>query len=99
MQAPILGSQIQATQGSSVTNHIGEITRPTFNVQTQSSISTSNGVKGKGMQLGATITANAILADQLAEEAAAGSTTLEGNLWGTDDLIDVNADDGDWGKF
>jgi SCY1-like protein 1 len=83
-------------------NHIGEITRPTFNAGTQSRpISTSNGVKGKGMQLGGkshATTANASLADQLAEEAAA-SATLEGNPWGTDDLIDVNADEDDWGKW
>jgi len=109
MQAPILGSQMdgsKAIQDSSSTttqSHIGEITRPTFNVGTQSAatISTSNGVKGKGMQLGGkshAITAHVNLADQLAEEAAA-SATLEENPWGTDDLIDVNADEDDWGKW
>src|SRR5258708_31583130 len=106
MQTPILGSQMdgpKAIQDSSSTttqNHIGEIARPTFNVGTQSAamISTSN---SKGMQLGGkshAITAHVNLADQLAEEAAA-SATLEGNPWGTDDLIDVNADEDDWGEW
>lgn len=109
MRAPILGSQVDGSkitnESSSITtqNHIGEITRPTFNAGTQSSpvVSASNGVKGKGMQLGGkshAITANASLADQLAEEAAA-SATPEGNPWGTDDLIDVNAGEDDWGKW
>jgi SCY1-like protein 1 len=107
MQAPILGSQMngsnttQVSSSITIQNHIGEITRPTF-TQSSPASSTSNGVKGKGMQLGAkshvTAAANASLADQLAEEAAA-SSTLEGNPWGTDDLIDVNADEDDWGKW
>ena len=38
------------------------------------------------------------LVDQLAEEAA-DSATIEGNPWGSDDLIDINADADDWGML
>lgn len=106
MQAPILGSQVEGSKAQdssiSVQNHIGEITRPTFHVSIQDSPtifpSNSNGVKGKGMQLGGKshVTAsNANLADQLAEEVAASDILAE-NPWGTNDLIDVNADEDDW---
>lgn len=54
------------------------------------------------MQLGANKVPGGIsisaLADQLADEAAA-SASVEGNPWGSDDLIDVNADDDDWSEF
>ncbi|KAJ3749224.1 armadillo-type protein [Lentinula detonsa] len=58
--------------------------------------------KTKGMQLGASkvpasITA-AALAETLAEEIAA-EDRLESNPWGDDDLMDVNADEGDWSAF
>jgi SCY1-like protein 1 len=58
--------------------------------------------KAKGMQLGAskipTSVAAASLAAQLEEEAAA-EDGIDGNPWGTDDLIDVNADEGDWSEL
>jgi len=38
------------------------------------------------------------LVDKLAEEAAEFAT-VEGNPWGSDDLIDINADADDWGAF
>lgn len=40
------------------------------------------------------ISSVAALVEQLTEEVAS-----EANPWGTDDLIDVNADDGDWSAF
>jgi SCY1-like protein 1 len=53
------------------------------------------------MQLGANkipaSVASAALAVQLADEVAAAEG-VEGNPWGSDDLMDVNADDGDWSK-
>ncbi|KAJ7072523.1 hypothetical protein C8F01DRAFT_1104261 [Mycena amicta] len=56
--------------------------------------------KSKSMQLGAhkvpASVATAALVEQLAEEAAAQD---EGNPWGNDDLIDVNADQDDWSAF
>ncbi|KAJ7287403.1 armadillo-type protein [Mycena rebaudengoi] len=66
----------------------------------KSGISTPT-AKSKGMQLGAhklpASVAAAALVEQLAEEAAAAET--EGNPWGDDDLMDVNADDDDWSAF
>lgn len=51
--------------------------------------------KAKGMQLGANKIPAATLAMQLEEEASA-SAGVDGNPWGTDDLIDINADEDDW---
>lgn len=52
------------------------------------------------MQLGASkvppSVAAAVLAEQLAEEAAVSEG--DSNPWGNDDLIDVNADADDWSK-
>jgi SCY1-like protein 1 len=58
--------------------------------------------RSKGMQLGtnkipAGVTTTS-LAAQLAEEAAAEDGT-DGNPWGNDDLIDINADQDDWSKW
>lgn len=45
------------------------------------------------MQLGAhKASINPALPAELADEVA------DGNLWGTDDLIDINADDDDWSE-
>jgi hypothetical protein len=53
------------------------------------------------MQLGAhkvpASVAAAALVEQLAEEAAAAEG--DGNPWGNDDLIDVNADEDDWSSL
>ena len=66
-----------------------------------SSLGTSAASKTKGLQLGASkvpaSVAAASLVVQLEEEAAA-EEGVEGNPWGTDDLIDINADEGDWSK-
>jgi len=89
---------------SATTNHIGEITRPTFTpVQSSPAMPLTNGTsKGKGLQLGANKVPSSVsmgmLADQLAEEAAA-TASLEGNPWGTEDLMDVNADEDDWSEL
>jgi len=54
------------------------------------------------MQLGASkapaSVAAASLAAQLEEEAAA-EEGVDGNPWGTDDLIDINADEDDWSEW
>lgn len=58
--------------------------------------------RAKGLQLGANkvppSVAAAALAAQLAEETAAANDIGESNPWGTDDLIDVNADQDDWSE-
>jgi SCY1-like protein 1 len=55
----------------------------------------------KGMQLGASKTPGSVAAASLAaqlEEEAAAEEGIDGNPWGTDDLIDINADEDDWSK-
>ncbi|THH30408.1 hypothetical protein EUX98_g3776 [Antrodiella citrinella] len=61
------------------------------------------GSTSKGMQLGAHKTpASATMHDMAmgwAKEAAAEVDTSGSNPWGTDDLMDVNADEDDWSAF
>jgi SCY1-like protein 1 len=58
--------------------------------------------KVKGMQLGASKLPVTHMPAEWAEEAAAEAEAEEatqGNPWGNDDLMDVNADQDDWSKF
>ncbi|KAG1843726.1 hypothetical protein C8R48DRAFT_736318 [Suillus tomentosus] len=54
----------------------------------------ANPVRSKGLQLGGNKAPTSTLADQVANEAGQGSS----RLW-NDDLIDINADEGDWSAF
>ncbi|KAK0461039.1 armadillo-type protein, partial [Desarmillaria tabescens] len=85
------------TSSSAVNSTKSSPVVPTSNRPINSTLS-----KGKGLQLGATKSSSAAaaaLVDHLAEEAEAENGHLESNPWGSDDLIDVNADDGDWSAF
>lgn len=140
MQNPInsglsigLDRSTSAPDSSSLSSHIGKITRPSFQKSAQSSATiatTSNGntsSKGKALQLGANKVPASLSAAKLAEQVAAEEEfsasafdaenpwakkssldipgafkktgSEDGNPWGTDDLIDVNADEGDWSMF
>lgn len=76
-------------------------TQPISLAGVKSGVSTPTASKSKAMQLGAhkvpASVAAAALVEQLAEEAAAAEG--DGNPWGNDDLIDVNADEDDWSTF
>ncbi|KAF8995451.1 hypothetical protein BDQ17DRAFT_1365619 [Cyathus striatus] len=74
--------------GFSLESHIGELRKAPVS---SSSLS----------QLGANkLPANTALVEFLSEEARAnGINNNEVNPWGNDDLIDVNADEGDWSAF
>ncbi|KAG0700943.1 armadillo-type protein [Suillus ampliporus] len=64
-----------------------------------SSVSPSvNPSKGKGLQLGGNKAPPSVLAAQLAEEVANEAGQGSNHLW-NDDLIDINADEGDWSAF
>lgn len=54
----------------------------------------ANPVRSKGLQLGGNKAPISTLADEVANEAGQGSS----RLW-NDDLIDINADEGDWSAF
>ncbi|KAF5388789.1 hypothetical protein D9757_005678 [Collybiopsis confluens] len=74
------------------------VSSPAF--PTRSSLQSSS--KAKGMQLGASkVPSNVSAAAMLAEQLALEATVEEGesNPWGDEDLIDVNADEGDWSAF
>ena len=86
----------------SLSNSNGEIL-PSHSASFQSSpavASPQSAAKGNVLRLGANKASSSIaidsLVNKLAEEAAE-FTTIEGNPWGSDDLIDINADADDWG--
>ena len=109
MQTPInsMGGQeidrsTSAPPIQSLNNYRGEVSQPHFvSFKSSPAVPSSQGAaKGNVLRLGANKTSSSIAIDSLvntlAEEAAA-SATIEGNPWGSDDLIDVNADNDDWG--
>jgi hypothetical protein len=54
----------------------------------------TNPSRSKGLQLGGNKVPTSTLAEEVANEAGQGSS----RLW-NDDLIDINADEGDWSMF
>ncbi|KAJ3517647.1 hypothetical protein NLJ89_g377 [Agrocybe chaxingu] len=105
MQTPISATDASVDRSLSVpspasfSSHIGEISRPTYATPSHSSPAVPNAAsKGKGLQLGANKVPENVAMSILAEEAAA-SASLEGNPWGSEDLMDVHADDDDWSAF
>lgn len=76
------------------------VSSPAFPTHSSASTSTS---KGKGLQLGAnkmSSAASAALINRLADEAAAeNGGDDDSNPWGTEDLMDVNADEDDWSEL
>lgn len=96
-----------------LSSHIGELSRPTFSKSALSSeaLPATSSSKGKAMQLGANkMPGLGMLANELAEEALAGDdpwdtgkagpkSAFSNNPWGSEDLIDVNADDDDWSEL
>lgn len=76
------------------------LSSPGLPTATRTAPSTS---RAKGMQLGASkvpiSVTNAALAAELTAELNDEAETDTLNAWGSDDLMDVNADDGDWSAF
>ena len=54
--------------------------------------------RGRGLQLGGKNASSSVLAAQLTEEVANEAGKGANHLW-NHDLIDVNADEGDWSTF
>ncbi|KIM45100.1 hypothetical protein M413DRAFT_441766 [Hebeloma cylindrosporum] len=130
LQAPInsaagfaIDRSTSAPNPSSMSNNIGEISRPTFSKPTNSSQTLPGSYepsKIQAMQLGARQATAKLafgvlpneLADEIDEDKAwatpsssshlrsdTGHLATGHNPWGTDDLIDVNADEDDWSAF
>jgi SCY1-like protein 1 len=57
-----------------------------------------NPSRGRGLQLGGNKASSSVLAAQLAQEVANEAGEGSNPLW-NDDLIDINADEGDWSMF
>ena len=101
MGGPEIDRPTSAPPTQSLSNHSGEILPSSF--QSSSAVPGSQGAaKGNVLRLGANKATSSIAIDslvhELAEEAAE-SATIEGNPWGSDDLIDMNADADDWGML
>lgn len=103
MQTPInsMGGP-EINRSTSAPPHSGEILQPHF-VSFQSSsvspvVASSQGAKGNPLRLGVNKSSSNIPIDSLVNEFAedAAFTTTQDNPWGSDDLMDVNADNDDW---
>jgi SCY1-like protein 1 len=94
MGGPEMQCPTSAPPTQSLNNHNGETSPPA------AVISPQEAVKGNVLRLGANKASSSIainsLVNKLTEETAE-SATLEGNPWGSDDLIEMNADADDWG--
>lgn len=82
----------------------GTVSAPTLNERGSSLPSTTvssspsvNLSRSRGLQLGGTKASSSVLAAQLAEEVA--NEAGEGTNHLSDDLIDINVDEGDWSTF
>ena len=104
MQAPINsagGPNIDrpaSAPNASSSEHIGELTRPSFaktTLSSQSVPSVQEPSRAKAMQLGSgrVPVTDTIVSDLLAETTS--PSVMEANPWGSD-LMDVNADADDW---
>ena len=83
-----------------LSNHNGEVSPSHFASFQSSAVTTPQGAaKGNALRLGANKASSSLaidsLVNKLAEEAAESVT----NPWGSDNLIDMNADADDWGMF
>lgn len=110
MQTPIgstrgleIGRSVSTPPIQSLDNYSGELSRPhatSFQSSPAAAASFQGSTKGNTLRLGANKASSSIAIDswvnELAEETAA-SAAIEGNPWGSDDLIDINADNDDWG--
>lgn len=103
MGGPEIDRLTSAPPTKSLSNYNGEIL-PSHSASFQSSpaeASPQGAVKGNVLRLGANKASTSITIDwvnKLAEEEAEFAT-VEGNPWGSDDLIDMNADADDWGML
>ena len=104
MGGPEINRPTSAPPTKSLSNSNGEILQPhSSSFQSSPVVASFQGApKGNALRLGANKASSSIaidsLVNKLAEEAAE-SATIEGNPWGSDDLIDINADADDWGML
>jgi SCY1-like protein 1 len=104
MGGPEINRPTSAPPTKSVSNSNGEILQPhSASFQSSPTVASFQGVpKGNVLRLGANKASSSIATDSLVNklaEEAAESATIEGNPWGSDDLIDINADVDDWGML
>ena len=100
--APPAGSAVNGSRLAPYANLAPTLSTPD-RVPTASALGSTS--KAKGMQLGASklpVSSSTHMPAEWAEEAAAEAAAEEdagqGNPWGNDDLMDVNADQDDWSE-
>ena len=100
---PEINRPTSAPPTKSLSNSNGEILQPHSASFKSPVVATFQGApKGNVLRLGANKASSGIVIDSLVNklaEEAAESATIEGNPWGSDDLIDINADADDWGML
>jgi SCY1-like protein 1 len=102
MRRPEIDRSTSAPPTQSLNNHNGEVP-PSHLASFQSIIASSQETaKGNVLRLGANKASSSIAIDSLVNkltEEATESANIEVNPWGSDDLIDMNADADDWGML
>ena len=101
MGGPEIDRPTSAPPTKSLSNSNGEIL-PSHSASFQSSPAVARpqgAAKGNVLRLGANKVSSSIDIDSLVAEETAEFATNEGNPWGSDDLIDINADAEDWGML
>ena len=103
MGGPEIDRTTSAPPTKSLSNSNGDILQShSASFQSSPAVANSQAAKGNALRLGANKASSSIaidsLVDKLADEAAEFAT-IEGNPWGSDDLIDINADADDWGML
>jgi SCY1-like protein 1 len=95
MQSAIANTIDRPTSTQPV-NDISTSASPAMGLPPNATSSLASSSRSKGLQLGS----NKGNANSVAAQVAAQVAAEEGGaLWGSDDLMDVNADEGDWSEF
>ena len=97
--AQLAPADMQTTISSTVvTPTLDGRSSPLFSAPMSSISPSANTSRTKGLQLGGNKPSSSGLAAQLAEEVANEAGEGTNRLW-NDDLIDINADEGDWSTY
>jgi SCY1-like protein 1 len=101
MAGPEIDRPTSAPPTKSLSNYNAEILPPhSASFQSSPAVASPQGAaKGNALRLGANKPSSSIAIDSLVNKLTEEFATTEGNPWGSDDLIDMNADADDWGML
>ena len=100
MGGPEIDRPPSAPPTKSLSNHNGEILPNSASFQSSPAVASPQGAaKGNALRLGANKASSSLAIDSLVNKLTEEFPTIEGNPWGSDDLIDMNAEADDWGML